>query len=37
MNDWNMNEDNCKLKTFAVGMVFGIGLVFLFAWDKIID
>jgi hypothetical protein len=36
MNDWNMNEDNCKLKSFAVGIVVGVAIVLLLAWDKII-
>ncbi len=37
MNEWNIKEANCKIKAFSVGLVFGIALVLLFAWDKIVS
>jgi len=31
-----MDEDFCKLRAFAFGLIFGIALVILIAWDRIV-
>ncbi|MDD2698240.1 MAG: hypothetical protein PHF17_05485 [Arcobacteraceae bacterium] len=37
MKEWNIKEeDNCKLKTFSFGLILGMVIVLLLAWDKII-
>jgi len=36
MTEDNIKEDTCKAKAFSLGMLFGILIVLILAWDKII-
>jgi hypothetical protein len=34
MNEWDMEEDNCGIKVFLLGMLFGIALLIIFSGYK---